>query len=186
MKTFRNDTCISRGISLVEILGAMFIMGLIVSWGVKVFADFLARQTLNAAVEHVVGVVEQARSFALAGREGTGLEPRHFGVVFQSASDQFYIYSSNKDCSFVSLEIPGVVEGLTGDVDLVSAEFEDTAMTQISNSILFVGPIGDVKMHTVDYCAPLAPASAGIILKSRRSGEERKIKVSSTGVIEIQ
>jgi len=179
MKSIRN-----KGVSFVEVMTSVFIIGLLSVWGVRVYANFLDRQELNAAVEHTFSILQRARAFTLSSRSD-----RQYGVrVIQNASgiDGFEVYpvvNTDQSCNFEAASVLGYAENLSGGVNIVSFSFPGAGSGQGSD-IMFRRVVGDAVVRN-SGCKTMS-SEGEIRIRSTRLGEERVIKILPVGVFYLQ
>ena len=177
----------NRGITFVEIMGSLFIMGLLATWGVQVYVNFLDRQELNAAVEQTFSILQRARSFTLSSRSD-----RQYGVRVVSnpnGIDGFEVYQVKVNppgppCEFEAVSVLGYTENLSASVNIVNFSFPDTAVPYDTTDLMFRRVVGDAVVR--DGGCKTMTGEGEIRIRSNRLGAERVVKILPVGVFYLE
>lgn len=166
-----------RGAALLEIVIAAIIVGIIAVIGVRAYASFLNNQSMNAGVEHVIGILQRARNYTLASYGNTGTSGKNYGVRFDTNNETVILFESNSSCNIVAI-VTGA-EQMPGDINIVS-----TALS--SNVVVFQQISGDAKSEASNACVSLNTGSDTILLQSRRGGNTKTIRILPLGVVQVE
>ena len=148
---------VNRGVTFVELLIVLAIIGIIVAITLPSFSSIKENQVLNNAVENVISTLNKARAQTLS-----SLESSEYGVHFES--DQIVIFKGK----------------VYSAVDPDNESVEITSPATISNVTLggVSGPEGEL------YFARLSgvPDKSGTVTVSV-AGSSKIITISSTGTV---
>lgn len=162
-----------RGATLLEVVIIAFIVGTLVVIGVRAYVNFLNSQSMNAAVEHIVGILQRARNYTLASYGNTGASGKNYGVAVDIAADSVTLFESNAACGYI-VAVAGP-EKIPSDIDIIFAGFP----------IVFQQISGDAKKNT-SGCSDLTGLDGYVILQSRRGGNTKTVRVLPLGVVQVE
>jgi|GEM_PF-5523048 len=147
-----------RAFSLVEVLVVMGLMGLI--FGLTVYAIQNARfgKRLDEAAEIVASNLERARNYSLAAKIGSANAPTVYGVCLAQSSISFHEGSGCGDAAATSYALPNGITIANGTL-------------QAGDDIAFRRLTGEATKY-------------GTIVLLSPNGEERAVRVYSSGAIE--
>ena len=151
--------------TLIEILVALTIIGLLFSIGFVSFRDFSRRQALNGAARSLIGDLGLAQEQAISGRKPADIfcNPPNYleGYNFRVVSAQNYVLEAS--CSGGNVQTKDVT--VAADISL---------SVPVPNPILF---------KSVAQGTNIAAASSSVILTQAGTGSIRTISISAAGEI---
>ena len=155
---------VNLGFTLVEVVVVVFIITLITTIVGLGMSRALAQQMLNNDVEIVVSAIQRARSFTLASKGvADGTAGKAYGVKFPS-DISYEIY-------YVETQTDTPIETQTLTATTLSPTDKPIMFKRLTGDVVLTGTATDIT----------------ITLTSKRiSTLKRTIKVSQTGIIEVQ
>jgi type IV fimbrial biogenesis protein FimT len=184
---YRHIDSAMRGVSLLEMLIAMAILGIIVSVAVPSMSEFGANQRLIGAAEQVYGHVQQARS------ESVGRNvPVYVNFSADSTTTWTYGMGLATGCTVATtnpttagaciLTVDSGDGDLVDDADKVLMRFPSTDFEDVKMGIVFAGGVTQISYDPIRGTA--TPASAQINLESS-GGKRLRVTVSLLGRSEL-
>jgi len=136
---------------------------------------------MNTATEHIVALLNRARSYTLGSFDDSGGTERNYGVHIDVANDTLTLFFSTKTCAPFDQGPPGNAviqpERIIQSIDISSINIS------AGSDIIFQRISGDAKAAN-SGCVALGGGT--ITLQSRSGGGSKTIHISDTGVISIE
>ena len=171
------------GYSLVELSIVFVIFGFLISIGVTTFRKYLNQQGMNTATEHIVTLLNRARSYTLGSFDDSGGTERNYGVHIDVANDTLTLFFSTKMCAPFDPGPPGNTviqpERIIQSIDISAINIS------AGSDIVFQRISGDAKAAN-GGCVALPAGGGTITLQSRSGGGSKTIRISDTGIISIE
>lgn len=150
-----------KGFSIIEMLIAISIMGILIALVVTGFPDLLARRNLDQATQNSITMLEQARARTLSSRETAigSNEGSSYGVFFDNINQEIILFSGSGYASENVIKTINVGRNIA-----ITTDFGDVAS--------FHRLTGEAR------------ATGIITITEARSGAQQTISILSSGLVQ--